>query len=150
MGLLKSKSSNSELIVCLDANVIISAIAFKGRPYDVVNAALSRDYSLVLGTNIIEEVQINLLQKLKLSRGDVDAVLDELLAVASIYSPSGQYKIIEHKKDNQVLDVALTAQCDVLVTGDKRHLLPLDKVGNLVIESPSRFLARLAHFIKTT
>ena len=34
-------------------------------------------------------------------------------------------------------------KCDVLVTGDKKHLLPLNPFQGIIIESPSHFLKRL-------
>ena len=45
--------------------------------------------------------------------------------------------------DNLVLEVALMGGADVLVTGDKKHLLPLKNFQGIIIEPPSVFLTRL-------
>jgi predicted nucleic acid-binding protein len=45
--------------------------------------------------------------------------------------------------DEKVLECALAAEADVIVTGDKRHLLPLRRFRDVDIVSPSDFLRRL-------
>ncbi len=51
---------------------------------------------------------------------------------------------IAHKADNLVLETALMANADILVTGDKKDLLPLKVFNGVIIEPPSAFLDRLA------
>lgn len=42
--------------------------------------------------------------------------------------------------DNKILECAITAEADYIVTGDKNHLLPLKRYKNTKIVSPSEFL----------
>lgn len=42
--------------------------------------------------------------------------------------------------DNRILECAITAEADYIVTGDKNHLLPLKRYKNIRILSPSEFL----------
>ena len=42
--------------------------------------------------------------------------------------------------DNRILECALEAQAHYLVSGDKRHLLPLKKFEGIRIVSPAEFL----------
>ncbi len=44
-------------IVCLDANVIISAFAFGGIPSNLIDYLYDRDFSHVTGPNILQEVR---------------------------------------------------------------------------------------------
>lgn len=60
-----------------------------------------------------------------------------------MYVPSGGHGYIAHAKDNLVLEVALSGSCTVLVSGDRKHLLPLSPFRGMVIEPPSAFLKRL-------
>ncbi len=145
MGHLKNKENQSRLplSVCLDANVIISAIGFGGIPLRILEMALSRRFHLVLGPNIIDEARKNLVSKLGVEKKEVNAVLHDLVSVASMFVPTGIDQYIEHEKDNLVIELVVKAECDVLVTGDKKHLLPLKQVKRTVIESPSNFLKRL-------
>lgn len=127
----------------MDANVYISAVAFGGKPLKVIERALSREFLLISGANILREVRRNLLGKLGLEKPRVDWFLDDISAVSSVFVPSGTVNETANEGDNLVLEVALMGGADVLVTGDKKHLLPLENFQGVVIEPPSAFLARL-------
>jgi uncharacterized protein len=131
------------LTACLDANILISAIAFGGKPLKVVERALSREYRQVTGPNIHQEARRNLIGKLGLNAHKVDQFFLDLSEVASVYVPTGRIRFIQHDGDNLVLELALMGGCDALVTGDKKHLLPLQSLQGMTIEPPSKFLARL-------
>ena len=73
----------------------------------------------------------------------MDLVLQDLMDVSSIFVPSGHLRVVESEGDNLVLELAEIGGCDVLVTGDRRHLLPLSSFRGIVIEPPSKFLLRL-------
>lgn len=133
----------SKLVVCIDANVYISGIAFGGKPLKVIERALNRDFILITGSNIMEEVRRNLLGKLSLKAARVERFLNDINEVSSMYVPSGKIHLIAHKQDNLVLEVAIIGGCDVLVTGDRKHLLPLGNCQGIAIEPPSKFLERL-------
>jgi len=136
-------SRNQILTVCLDANVIISAMAFGGTPLEVLNRVLDGDCLHVTSKSILQEVRRNLVGKLEQDEQIVDEYLSLLSQISSIYSPSGHIKATNHPPDNLVLELAVIASCDVLVTGDKKHLLPLNPFRGVLIESPAHFLKRL-------
>jgi uncharacterized protein len=131
------------LIACVDANVFLSALAFDGLPERVVDRLLAGEFAHVTGENILAEVRRNAIGKLKLTAARVDAALDDIRDASSVYVPSGRTAYISHPKDNAVLEVAFASSCTVLVTGDRKHLLPLSPFRGLVIEPPSLFLGRL-------
>ncbi|HZS57681.1 MAG TPA: putative toxin-antitoxin system toxin component, PIN family [Gemmatimonadaceae bacterium] len=137
------RESDAPLIACLDANVFVSAIAFDGVPQQVVDRLLAGSFSHVTGENILMEVRRNLVEKLLLPGQQVDDVLDDIRMVSSIYVPRGKRKYIAHAKDNLVVEVALMGASTVLVSGDRKHLLPLSPLHGLVIEPPSAFPRRL-------
>jgi putative PIN family toxin of toxin-antitoxin system len=130
--------------VVIDANVIISAFAFGGKPAAVVELALCREFLSATGENILAEVRKNLLGKLEFLPKQVNRFLSEFSDVSSVYVPSGKVKLIQHPADSLVLEVALDAGANIIVTGDKKHLLPLGSFQGITIEPPSRFLARFA------
>jgi len=45
--------------------------------------------------------------------------------------------------DAKILACAVAGKADVIVTGDKRHLLPLKKYRGIPIVSPAEFLDRI-------
>lgn len=134
--------SISSLAVCIDANVLISALAFGGKPQLIVDRLLVGDFISITGENILAEVRRNTIHKLKLPPTQVDAFLDDIRDTSSVYVPTGLVSYIEHVQDNLVLEVAFMGSVDILVTGDVKHLLPLSPFRGLVIEPPSAFLTR--------
>ncbi len=142
MARLKNRHG-AQLSACVDTNVYISAIAFGGKPLKVIERALNREFLLISGANILQEIRQNLLGKLDLEKARVDRFLDDISAVSSVFVPSGTINETTNKGDNLVLEVALMGGADVLVTGDKKHLLPLENFQGVIIEPPSAFLTRL-------
>ena len=136
--------SKSKLTVCLDANVIISAIAFGGIPLELLEQLYDRNFYHVTGPNILTEVHRNLITKLDQPEEKVDLFLHRITEVSTVYVPSGRLRTIAHQADNLVLELAIIGNCDVLVTGDKKHLLPLNPFHGITIEPPSHFLKRLS------
>ncbi len=132
-----------KITACLDSNIYVSAIAFGGKPLKVVERAINRDFLLVASTHILQEVHRNLIGKLGLNKKRVNQFLVDITEISSVFVPSGKACFIQHEGDNLILELALMGGCDVLVTGDKKHLLPLKTFQGVVIEPPSSFLLRL-------
>lgn len=131
------------LVACIDANVLISALAFGGAPARVVDRLLAGEFLNVTGPNILAEVRRNATGKLRLAEAEVDIFLDNVRDASTEYVPHGHRAYIKHVKDSLVLEVALVGGCNVLVTGDRKHLLPLSPFRGMIIEPPSAFLERL-------
>ncbi|MGH7442074.1 MAG: putative toxin-antitoxin system toxin component, PIN family [bacterium] len=132
------------LTVCIDANVLLSAIAFGGKPEQVLDALFDDKYAHVTSAVLLEETRRNLLKKIRrLSPQRVHESLKDIEDISTVVNPSGLLKVLEYMPDNLVLETALLGNCDVLVTGDKQHLLPLNPYKGLAIESPADFLKRL-------
>lgn len=103
----------------------------------------SGDIRHATSAHILEEARRNLINKLHLDEDQVNLFIDYTEKSSSIYRPSGHLKTIFHQPDNLVLEVAVMGGCDVLVTGDKKHLLPLSPYRGIIIERPVDFLKRL-------
>ncbi len=134
---------NKTLTACLDANIIISAFAFGGIPSEIMIRLLNGDFRHATSPHLLEEVRRNLIGKLKLDENEVRLFINDIEHLSSVLMPSGKLKAISHASDNLVLELAILGDCDVLVTGDKRHLLPLNPFQGVIIESPAHFLKRL-------
>ena len=135
------------LIVCIDANVYTSAFAFGGKPQQIVKLALEQKFHLVTSDAILNEVKHNLTTKLSATSHNVDDFLNALTNITSVYKPTGTLTLINHTTDNLVLETALLGNANILVTGDKKDLLPLKMIHNMIIEPPSAFLDHLKNLV---
>lgn len=52
------------------------------------------------------------------------------------------WEILEKDADNRILECAIEAQADVLITGNFKHIRPLDSFRGITILSPREFLDR--------
>ena len=134
---------NERLTVCVDANVLVSGVAFGGKPLEVLEGLLSRRFDSVSGTAILNEARRNLVLKLEVRPATADGILVQVAAVSVLVTPVEVPSVTGHAADDAVLATAVQGRCDVLVTGDKRHLLPLGLYRGVTIEAPSAFLKRL-------
>ena len=130
--------------VVLDTNVIISGLNFTGNERLVLELARRGRFELYLSTFILQETAGVLTRKFGWSEERTTQVLQILQGLAVIVEPQRILSVIEsHQADNQILACALEASADYLVTGDRRHLLPLETYGKVRIINAAQFLSLL-------
>lgn len=129
------------LKVCIDANIWISGIMFSGPAAAVVTMAFNRKFEVVLSQVILDELERNFLNKFHFSRDNTRRMINRILQVADLYEPVGTVKVIRNRHaDNQVLETATLGNAEFLVTGDRKHLLPLKRFKHVKIVEPATFL----------
>lgn len=128
-------------IVC-DTNVLVSSFIFPGGvPDQILNLTRLKQVQLVLSPEIITEFKKVLLQKFKYTENETVEFLDRLLNVAELVYPKERIEVIKRvPADNRILECAIEAKADYLVTGDKKDILPLQKIADTKIVSPRQFL----------
>jgi putative PIN family toxin of toxin-antitoxin system len=131
--------------VVLDTNVIISALNFPGNERMVLELALRGRFDFYLSLFILEEVAGVLTRKFGWDEQRTAQALNVLDNSAIVVEPPRLTEVIEGgHADNRVLECAVAAAADYLVTGDRRHLLPIgEHQGTMIVNAP-RFLSTLA------
>lgn len=125
----------------LDTNVLISAIMYGGNPRKVLESVISGSIQISVSEDLIQELQ-DVLQRPQfgLSIQFVHNTVAELTALAEWVAPKKHHHLVEEDpSDNLVLDCAVEAEADYLVTGDS-HLLRLQKCGKVRIVTPQDIL----------
>ncbi len=130
--------------VVLDTNVIISGLNFSGNERLVLELARRGRFEFYLSNFILQETAGVLTRKFGWSEERSTQVLQILRGAAVVVEPQRILSVIEsHQADNQVLACALEASADYLITGDRRHLLPLETHGKVRIINAPQFLSLL-------
>jgi len=128
--------------VFLDTNVLASAAATRGLCADVLREVLT-SHELIISDLLLEELRRVLQHKLKVPPALISDFLNLLIQDAIVANPANLPGVkLKDKDDVIILASALTANADLLVTGDN-ELLALVKVGNLEIVSPRGFWDKL-------
>lgn len=131
-------------MVVLDTNVLLSAIIFNGNLATIIDSAIEKRITLATSEELLAEFSGVLVKKFGRTPQEVAQVETFVRSVASIVRPRQTIqKISSCPADNRVLECAVTAHAEFLVTGDKRHLLPLRKFRGVRIVTPAEFLAVL-------
>lgn len=129
------------LKVVLDTNILISAVHFGGQPEELLLLANQGIIQLFLSPFILEETATVLKEKLEWKQREIRRILATLKEIATIVEPEVEVRAITHDEaDNRILACAVHVQSDFLVTGDKRHLLPLKSYKGIRILTPRDFL----------
>jgi len=127
--------------VVADTNVYVSAIVFGGTCEAILALARAGVVELFFSPAIRREVKTVLAHTFGWTQPRVREALAEVNALASLVRPSARLTgILPHDQDHRILECALAAQADFLVTGDKAHLQPLRKFRGIQIVSPRQFL----------
>ena len=124
--------------VVLDTNVIVSGLNFPGNERLVLELALRGRFELCLSPFILEEVDGVLTRKFGWSEERSYQAIRTLRDAATIIEPRQRPPVISgHPADNRILECAVEAAADYLVTGDRRHLLPLkERLGVRILNAP--------------
>lgn len=130
--------------VVADTNVYVSAIVFGGTCEAILALARVGVIELFSCPAIRRELTSVLRGRFGWTVSQVREALAEVDALARRVRPGHRLSgIVGHDPDHRILECAVTARADFLMTGDRRHLQPLGVFRGVTIVSPRGFLDRL-------
>jgi uncharacterized protein len=135
--------------IVVDTNVLVSAILWKGLPFQALKIILEK-HSLVQSQSTIKEFEEVIRREkfrkiLQKSGGTPEILIETLILESKFFSISRQSAAkvkrikIEDKEDVIFLELAIEAKAPMVVSGDK-HLLELKEVGRIKFISVKEFL----------
>jgi putative PIN family toxin of toxin-antitoxin system len=128
-----------------DLNVILSGIGWRGVPYKCLEAV--RDGTVIGFVAAPALIRLKQLLVSKLGYSEQQAVreVDDLKSYLRVVEITGSVRdMTGDPEDDMVLECAIKADADYIISGDKKHLLPLGQYAGIPILSPPEFLAKLA------
>lgn len=133
--------------VVLDTNVLISALITTGTPPDgLCRAWLRGDIELVTSAAQIVEIADVIsrprLQKI-LDADEATAVVENISSRAIIHDNPPAVNLSPDPGDNPILAAAIAGHADLIVSGDKKHMLALAEVEGVPIVTAREALQRI-------
>lgn len=106
--------------IMIDTNILLSALVFKSVKMTNLIEYIAEKYTLVLCSYVIEEANAVITRKSSTYKAVLDAFLLKM-SFEMAYTPTDMSTApkIRDEKDKPVLLSAITADVDVLITGDK-------------------------------
>jgi putative PIN family toxin of toxin-antitoxin system len=118
------------LILVLDTNVVVAGLLWAGPPRSLLNLAIDEAVALVSSPALLDELARTLeyakfAPRIERLGTTAPVLVAQYSALAILVSPAQVPRVIENDPDDdEVLACAITAQANLIVSGDK-HLLGL-------------------------
>jgi len=129
-------------IVC-DTNIFISALRFGGNLDKIIELAREGAIELITSPFILHEFERVLMQKFHYKKEEAKSFRKSIEKICLLVNPTTRVSIIKEKEnDNRILECALEAKVDYIVTGDTKHILPLKNFQGIKIVTAAQFLEK--------
>jgi uncharacterized protein len=127
-----------------DTNILVSALVFgRGKPDQFLRMALTGKISLTVSQPILDEMADVLARKFDASPGTIEAAIATVRDAARTVIPAVKLEVVkEDPADDKIIECAVTAGSDYIVSGDK-DLLRLGRYDSIRILTVSDFLAMM-------
>ena len=126
----------------LDTNVLISGLCFGGKPARILEYALAGKIRLFTSAVLIDEFKTVMNAKFPGRQVAIMETLNELSQLWEVIPDTALphlHHVAADPTDDRVLECAVAAQADFILSGDK-HLLNLESFGKIPILAPGDFL----------
>lgn len=130
-------------IVC-DTNVLVSGILFGGHARQILLlVSRGRLTNFISDEILLEAKKVLSRPKFKLSPQQLMAIMALFRDTFELVYPVQRHKVIQSDPDdNRILDAALEAQAEIIVSGDK-HLLAIGQWRGIRVLSPAEFVKEI-------
>ena len=134
-------AGSRKLRVVIDTNVFVSGLNFAGKPGEVLDLFIEEEMNVLVSPFILSELESILRKKFGWTDEQVAGVLNLIEAKAIEVQPGHRLSVIKEKDDdNRILECAIEGEAGYIISGDKRHILPLKEYSGIKILSPNEFL----------
>ena len=114
-----------------------------GVPYECIKLAMTDRVEGIICAEIIDEFDEKLTTKLEYPQLRTSRIVTRLLGFLRMVKITNQLgSITTDPDDNKIIECALVGGATHIVTGDKRHLLPLRNYQDIDIVTAADFLER--------
>ncbi|MFZ4728499.1 MAG: putative toxin-antitoxin system toxin component, PIN family [Pseudanabaena sp.] len=130
------------LVVVFDTNILISALLSVGSKPDLcINLARNGEIESVTCTEILGEFHQKLIQKFHYPVVEPQGVIDEIVGFSRIVVIPNTLQVVEaDPKDDMIVECGVVGKASHIITGDKKHLLPMRRYQNIDIVTATDFL----------
>ncbi|MBA3869035.1 MAG: putative toxin-antitoxin system toxin component, PIN family [Anaerolineae bacterium] len=133
--------------IVIDTNVIVSALqSSRGASFKLLMLLGKPSFDINISIPLIleyEDVTKRLIGQIPLTGTDIDRVLDYICKVANQHNIFFLWRpFLKDPKDDMVLELAVTAQCDFIVTYNQKDFKHINQFGIEAI-TPKEFLQKI-------
>ena len=145
-----SGSAHRPLRLVLDTNVVVAGVLWNGPPRRLIEAAIEGEaVELFSSATLLDELAHTLgyakfTARIESFGTSIAALLVQYTALVSLVAPVSVPRIvINDADDDHVIAAAVAARAELIVTGDRKHLLPIGNHQGIAIVTAREVLDRL-------
>lgn len=136
--------------IVLDTNVVISALLWRGTPYRLLEAIRQRSSTQLYSSNPLLEELADVLtrpsatKRLTLVDTTARKTLADYIEIIELVAPATVPRVVPgDPDDDHLIAAAVAAQANLIVSGDRKHVLPLGSHAGIAIVDSAEALRRI-------
>jgi uncharacterized protein len=129
------------LVATFDTNILFSGLGWRGRPFECLDLARNGQIEHVTCAEILAELAELLVEKQALTLEEAGRAVDEIKSFSRVVIiPNQLTGVVSDPDDHKILECAAIGDATHIVTGDRKHLLPLANYRDIPILTAVDFL----------
>jgi putative PIN family toxin of toxin-antitoxin system len=148
-------SGSQPLRLVLDTNIVVAGLLWNGPPRRLIEAAIAGEVELYSSAVLLDELAHTLGYSKFDKRIDsfgtsIAALVAQYTALVSLVAPASVPRVVVNDADDDhVIAAAVAAGAELIVTGDRKHLLPIGSHQGIAIVTAREVVERLEARDKT-
>ncbi|MCA0242535.1 MAG: putative toxin-antitoxin system toxin component, PIN family [Proteobacteria bacterium] len=137
------------LRLVLDTNVVMAGLLWNGPPRRLLQAAIDGEVDLFSSAVLLDELAHTLgyskfTKRIESFGTSIAALVAQHTALVSLVAPASVPRLVANDSDDDhVIAAAVAARAELIVTGDRKHLLPIGSHQGIAIVSAREVVDRL-------
>ncbi|MBI4684797.1 MAG: putative toxin-antitoxin system toxin component, PIN family [Nitrospirae bacterium] len=134
--------------IVLDTNTLISGLLWDGKEAGIIERTEKKEIKLFISPALLDELEGVLkrekfCKRLEGKEYTVDKAISKIVLIATLVEPIHKINVIRNDpEDNRVLECAVSARADIIVSGDS-HLLDIKNYSGIDIMTATEFIKKL-------
>lgn len=143
------------LRLVLDTNVVVAGLLWNGPPRRLLQAAIDGEVDLFSSAVLLDELAHTLgytkfTKRVESFGTSIAALAAQYAALVNPVAPASVLRVAANDADDDhVIAAAVAARAELIVTGDRKHLLPIGTHQGIAIVTAREVVDRLEAKLKT-
>lgn len=136
--------------ITIDTNILISATFWEGEAYRIIQLIEQKKIQCFISKEILKEYNKvlhsdEIIEKIEEKHLTIKSITIKVIEMCGLVEPRRKINIVkDDPDDNKIIECAVEANVDYIVTYDEKHLLKIREFEGIKIISPTEFLRILS------
>jgi len=145
-----ASSVHRPLRLVLDTNVVVAGLLWRGPPRRLIELAIDGEAVELFSSRVLLVELARTLGHAKFAArsqafgAGIEALIEQYSTLVSVVTPATTPRVVANDADDDhVIAAAVAARAELIVTGDRKHLLPIGSHRGIAIVTAREVVDRL-------